>query len=74
VRKLLFMTDPEEIATKVKPQIEEQLIGTGAESTQAVDSMLEVVPEGGALSFSALALYSFDSMRSMLMLVTLCRY
>jgi hydroxymethylpyrimidine pyrophosphatase-like HAD family hydrolase len=46
VKKLLFMSSPQEIASKVVPDIEAMLVGTDAESTQAVDSMLEVVPRG----------------------------
>lgn len=46
VKKLLFMSHPEEISEKVMPDIDASLIGTDAESTQAVDSMLEVVPRG----------------------------
>lgn len=46
VKKLLFMSRPAEISAKVMPDIEAALVGTDAESTQAVDSMLEVVPKG----------------------------
>lgn len=45
VKKLLFMSSPDEISGKVMPDLA-RLVGTHAESTQAVDSMLEVVPRG----------------------------
>ena len=46
VKKLLFMTEPQEIDDVVKPHLERMMAGTTADTTQAVDSMLEVVPRG----------------------------
>lgn len=46
VKKLLFMSNPEEISDKVMPDMDASLVDTDAESTQAVDTMLEVVPRG----------------------------
>lgn len=46
VKKLLYMTEPQEIDDVVKPRMERMLAGTSADTTQAVDSMLEVVPRG----------------------------
>lgn len=46
VKKLLFMSKPEEIDDIVKPHMAQMLKGTMADTTQAVDSMLEIVPRG----------------------------
>eukprot|EP00892_Ulva_mutabilis_P006781 jgi/Ulvmu1/4475/UM002_0200.1 len=46
VKKLLFMTEPHAIDEVVKPQMEKLMAGTSADTTQAVDSMLEIVPRG----------------------------
>lgn len=56
MKKLLFMSTPKEISEKVMPAIEASLVGTEAESTQAVDSMLEVVP-AGANKWSGISKY-----------------
>lgn len=46
LRKLLFMTTPEIVAERLKPDWEAALAGTGAAPMQAVPDMLEVVPAG----------------------------
>lgn len=46
IKKLLFMTEPHEIDDLVKPEMERMMAGTTADTTQAVDSMLEIVPRG----------------------------
>ena len=46
VIKLLFMAAEEHIRTTVLPHFDTALVGTSASWTQAVDTMLEVVPKG----------------------------
>ena len=46
VRKLLFMTAAEHVASVVKPQWDALLAGSGAATMQAVPDMLEIVPRG----------------------------
>lgn len=46
VKKLLFMTEPCEIDDVVKPHMERLMAESSADTTQAVDSMLEIVPRG----------------------------
>jgi hypothetical protein len=52
VRKILFMTEAAFVESQMKPHFDRELVGTGAEWTQAVDTMLEVVPEGALASVS----------------------
>ena len=46
VRKILFMDTERRIQETVLPHFEACLAGADAEVTQAVDTMLEVVPKG----------------------------
>lgn len=46
VKKLLFMTDPAVVDSRLKPHWQAALEGLEAEPMQAVDSMLEIVPRG----------------------------
>lgn len=48
VRKILFMTDARVVQQELKPHFDAALVGSGAEWTQAVDTMLEVVPAGAS--------------------------
>ena len=44
--KILFMSTEERIQEEALPHFEAALAGTSADWTQAVDTMLEVVPKG----------------------------
>ncbi|KAK9806969.1 hypothetical protein WJX72_008996 [[Myrmecia] bisecta] len=46
VKKLLFMTSPERVESLLKPHWKEAVKGQQAETMQAVETMLELVPEG----------------------------
>jgi hypothetical protein len=46
VRKILFMTEAPFVESAMKPHFDAELSETGAEWTQAVDTMLEIVPQG----------------------------
>lgn len=50
VRKLLLMSDAATIEASTLPELDGMLEGTDASTTQAVDTMAEVVPKGASLA------------------------
>lgn len=50
VRKLLFMSDVATIEARTLPALDSMLEGTDASTTQAVETMAEVVPKGAPCS------------------------
>lgn len=54
VKKILFMAKKEAIEGNVVPHFEQVLVGTGADWTQAVDTMFEVVPRGALVDAARL--------------------